>query len=86
MSKWKLDIEIKLAVKAPCKFFMYKSNRNAPSPVAAALVDAPLAPTSETTVPAHVEQVNVFLMKIFQNDVRIETNKTELRKEKRKVN
>jgi hypothetical protein len=35
-------------------------NSNAPSPVAAALVDAPLAPTSETTVPAPVEQVNVF--------------------------
>jgi hypothetical protein len=50
------------------------NNNNAPSPVAAALVDAPLEPTSETTVPALVEQINVCLdynMEIFQKIVRI---------------
>ena len=96
MSKHILDIEIKFAFKAPWKYYVFKSNktinninRNAPFPVAAALVDAPLAPTLETTVPAHVEQVNVFLnynIKIFQNDARKKTNRNELRQEKRKVN
>ena len=35
------------------------NNKNAPSLDAVALVDAPPAPTSETTVPAPLEQVNV---------------------------
>ena len=62
------------------------SNRNAPSPAAAALVDVARALTSETTVPALVEQVNVFgdyNITIFQKNVRIEANINELRKEKR---
>ena len=93
MSKFNLDIEIKLAFKAPWKFNMFKSNSsiissnsNAPSPAAAALVDAARALTSETTVPALVEQVNVFgdyNITIFQKNVRIEANINELRKEKR---
>jgi hypothetical protein len=67
LSKYKLNIEIKLAFEAPWKFNMFKSNitiininNNAPSRDATARVDAPQAPTSETTIPALVEQVNVF--------------------------